>query len=312
MVSDFGLARIARSATSVTTQGMLLGTPEYWSPEQARGADSETATDLYALGCLLFWLLSGRTPFEGDDRLAVGLRRAHEEAPSLATCAADAPEDAVRLVDALLARDPAERPTADEVLARLGAEAPAIAGAAAEAAESAERATAVFSLAPETQVLEPPRRHAAPRRRRSTPDRARRGRDRRCRGPRVRRRDDRECGSRRRGAEGDGDDGAAGASLGRRRGPPRRCPEAPVTVGSPGVFGVRTRRPGRGTDAGTGRPRRAQRPRSRPSRQPRHRVRTGPGGRGSGRRTTRWRHYAGSASRQQSARRSRGRCPRGA
>ena len=167
VVSDFGLARIARSATSVTTQGMLLGTPEYWSPEQARGADSETATDLYALGCLLFWLLSGRTPFEGDDRLAVGLRRAHEEAPSLATCAADAPDDAVRLVDALLARDPAARPTADEVLARLGAGAPAIAGAAAEAAESAQRATAVFSLAPETQGLEPPRRHVAPRRRRT-------------------------------------------------------------------------------------------------------------------------------------------------
>ena len=84
VVSDFGLARIARSATSVTTQGMLLGTPEYWSPEQARGADSETATDMYALGCLLFWLLAGRTPFEGDDRLAVGLRRAHETAPPLA------------------------------------------------------------------------------------------------------------------------------------------------------------------------------------------------------------------------------------
>ena len=95
VVSDFGLARIARSATSVTTQGMLLGTPEYWSPEQARGADSETATDMYALGCLLFWLLSGRTPFEGDDRLAVGLRRAHEAAPSLAACAPGVPDEAV-------------------------------------------------------------------------------------------------------------------------------------------------------------------------------------------------------------------------
>ena len=165
VVSDFGLARIARSATSVTTRGMLLGTPEYWSPEQARGADSETATDLYALGCLLFWLLSGRTPFEGDDRLAVGLRRAHEAAPSLAARLPHAPDDAVRLVDALLAPDPAERPTADDVLERLGAETPAIAGAAAEVAESAERGTAVFSLPAPTAALEPPRRHAARRRR---------------------------------------------------------------------------------------------------------------------------------------------------
>ena len=167
VVSDFGLARIARSATSVTTRGMLLGTPEYWSPEQARGADSETATDLYALGCLLFWLLSGRTPFEGDDRLAVGLRRAHEAAPSLATLVRDAPADAVRLVDDLLARDPAERPTADDVLERLGAQTPAIAGAAAEVAESVDRGTAVFSLPPPTEAIEPPRRHASRRRRRS-------------------------------------------------------------------------------------------------------------------------------------------------
>ena len=65
VVSDFGLARIARSSTSVTTQGMLLGTPEYWSPEQARGADSETATDMYALGCLLFWLLVGADTVRG-------------------------------------------------------------------------------------------------------------------------------------------------------------------------------------------------------------------------------------------------------
>ena len=167
VVSDFGLARIARSTTSVTTQGLLLGTPEYWSPEQARGADSETATDLYALGCLLFWLLSGRTPFEGDDRLAVGLRRAHEAAPSLATRAPDAPDDAVRLVGALLAREPGERPSADDVLELLDARVPAIAGAAAEVAESAARDTDVFSLPPPTAVIEPPRRHAARRRRRN-------------------------------------------------------------------------------------------------------------------------------------------------
>jgi beta-lactam-binding protein with PASTA domain/predicted Ser/Thr protein kinase len=163
VVSDFGLARIARSATSVTTQGMLLGTPEYWSPEQARGADSETATDMYALGCLLFWLVSGRTPFEGDDRLAVGLRRAHEAAPSLAACAPGAPGDAVELVDALLAPEPADRPTADEVLERLGADIPEIAVAAADAVESAERPTAVFAEPLVTAAIEPPARHRSRR-----------------------------------------------------------------------------------------------------------------------------------------------------
>ena len=167
VVSDFGLARIARSATSVTTQGMLLGTPEYWSPEQARGGDSGPASDMYALGCLLFRLLAGRTPFAGDDRLAVGLRRAHEAAPSLGLHVPDAPAEAVLVVDALLASDSEARPTADQVLERLGATPPAIAGSAAETLESAERATAVFSEPPVTAVLEPPRQHRARRRRRS-------------------------------------------------------------------------------------------------------------------------------------------------
>ena len=160
VVSDFGLARIARSTTSVTTQGMLLGTPEYWSPEQARGADSETATDMYALGCLLFWLLSGRTPFEGDDRLAVGLRRAHETAPSLLSYVADAPPEAAALVDALLAPEPGDRPSAVEVGERLGAAVPSIRSAVADTIEAAERPTAVFAEPLETAALEPPRRHA--------------------------------------------------------------------------------------------------------------------------------------------------------
>jgi serine/threonine-protein kinase len=167
VVSDFGLARIARSATSVTTQGMLLGTPEYWSPEQARGADSETTTDMYALGCLLFWLLSGRTPFEGDDRLAVGLRRAHETAPPLLSCAPGAPPEAAQLVDALLSPDPADRPTAVEVLERLGVAAPAIQEAVADSVEAAERPTGVFPEPLATAVLETPHRHAARKRRRS-------------------------------------------------------------------------------------------------------------------------------------------------
>ena len=83
VTTDFGLARIARSTGSLTATGVLLGTPEYWSPELALGRENGAAADLYALGCILFLLLSGRLPFEGEDRLAVGLRRAHDDAPSL-------------------------------------------------------------------------------------------------------------------------------------------------------------------------------------------------------------------------------------
>jgi serine/threonine protein kinase len=90
VTTDFGLARIARSTGSLTATGVLLGTPEYWSPELALGRENGAAADLYAVGCILFLLLSGRLPFEGEDRLAVGLRRAHDDAPSLQSLLPDA------------------------------------------------------------------------------------------------------------------------------------------------------------------------------------------------------------------------------
>jgi serine/threonine protein kinase/beta-lactam-binding protein with PASTA domain len=119
VTTDFGLARIARSAGSLTASGFLIGTPEYWSPEQAMGRESDITADMYALGCILFQLLSGRLPFEGDDRLALGLRRAHEDAPSLASTVPEAPAAAVTLVDSLLAREAARRPDASAAAAAL-------------------------------------------------------------------------------------------------------------------------------------------------------------------------------------------------
>jgi serine/threonine-protein kinase len=121
VTTDFGLARAARSAGSMTAPGVLIGTPEYWSPEQALGRDTDSAADMYALGCILFLLLSGRLPFEADDRLALGLRRAHEDAPSLRDRVPDAPQPAVDLVDSLLARDPGRRPDAAAAAAVLAA-----------------------------------------------------------------------------------------------------------------------------------------------------------------------------------------------
>ena len=120
VVSDFGLARLL-SATSETPDSTgVAGTPEYWSPEQAAGRMPEPATDVYALGCLLFRLVSGRLPFESDDRLAAGLRRVSEDAPALAAVAPDATAAACALVDSMLARHPRERPTALEVARALG------------------------------------------------------------------------------------------------------------------------------------------------------------------------------------------------
>jgi serine/threonine-protein kinase len=119
VTTDFGLARAVRSAGSLTGAGVLLGTPEYWSPEQAIGREQDAASDMYALGCILFLLLSGRPPFEGGDRLAVGLRRAHEDPPSLQGDTIGVPASIAGLVDSLLSRDPARRPDAATTSAAL-------------------------------------------------------------------------------------------------------------------------------------------------------------------------------------------------
>jgi serine/threonine-protein kinase len=121
VVTDFGLARLVRSTTSAPVSGVLAGTPEYWAPEQAAGASTGPATDLYALGCILFQLVTGRLPFQGEDRLATGLRRAHEAPPPLRSVAPELPEQAAALVDRLLARDPGARGTATEAAVALGA-----------------------------------------------------------------------------------------------------------------------------------------------------------------------------------------------
>ncbi|HET7758944.1 MAG TPA: serine/threonine-protein kinase [Gaiellaceae bacterium] len=110
VTTDFGLARVMQTSGSITAAGALVGTPEYWSPEQAMGRESGAPADLYALGCVLYLLLSGELPFDGDDRLAAGLRRAHEDAPSLGARAPQVPGPAIALVDSLLRRDPALRP----------------------------------------------------------------------------------------------------------------------------------------------------------------------------------------------------------
>jgi beta-lactam-binding protein with PASTA domain/tRNA A-37 threonylcarbamoyl transferase component Bud32 len=80
-VADFGIAR-ALAAITITQTGTVLGTVHYLSPEQARGAPVGRASDLYALGVVLFEMLTGRLPFEGDSPIAVALKHLHEPPPS--------------------------------------------------------------------------------------------------------------------------------------------------------------------------------------------------------------------------------------
>ena len=84
-VMDFGIARAMQSGvTSMTQTGMVVGTPQYLSPEQALGRGVDARSDLYSVGIMLFQLLTGRLPFDADSPLAIAYAHVQEEpvAPS--------------------------------------------------------------------------------------------------------------------------------------------------------------------------------------------------------------------------------------
>jgi hypothetical protein len=118
-VADFGLARLGDS--SMTGSGAVMGTPSYIAPEQARGAAVDARADLYALGCVLFEMLSGNPPYRGTMQEVLFSHASLTPAPALDAAALGAPAGLCRLVAHLLAKDPKARPgSAAEVVKALG------------------------------------------------------------------------------------------------------------------------------------------------------------------------------------------------
>jgi beta-lactam-binding protein with PASTA domain/tRNA A-37 threonylcarbamoyl transferase component Bud32 len=114
-VMDFGIARLATSADTVAQTAAVLGTASYLSPEQAQGRSVDTRTDIYSLGCVLFELLTGEPPFDGDTPVAVAYKHVQETPalPSSKNPEVAAPLDAI--VMKALAKNPANRyQTAEE------------------------------------------------------------------------------------------------------------------------------------------------------------------------------------------------------
>jgi serine/threonine protein kinase len=116
-VMDFGIARAMQSGvTSMTQTGMVVGTPQYLSPEQALGKSVDARSDLYSVGCLLFELLTGRLPFESDSALGMAYQHVQETPPAPSTLNAAVPPGVDALVARALRKDPAHRfPTADSM-----------------------------------------------------------------------------------------------------------------------------------------------------------------------------------------------------
>ena len=82
-VMDFGIARaIADASSTMTATAAVVGTAQYLSPEQARGEQVDARSDIYSTGCLLFELLTGRPPFQGDSPVSVAYQHVREEPPT--------------------------------------------------------------------------------------------------------------------------------------------------------------------------------------------------------------------------------------
>ncbi|GAA3946464.1 hypothetical protein GCM10023085_30790 [Actinomadura viridis] len=117
-ICDFGIARLKGATAGLSAAGGRMGTFAYMPPEQAAGGPLDGRADLYALGCTLFHMLTGRHVFPGDDLQAMVAQHLARPAPSPREVRADIPTDLDALVLAMLAKDPEDRPADATVVAR--------------------------------------------------------------------------------------------------------------------------------------------------------------------------------------------------
>ena len=139
---DFGIARSLHD-TRLTSVGEIFGTPQYMAPERITSIDAGESADLYALGVMLFEMVTGKLPFEGDTIPAFFIKHLTEEPPRPSTMVANLPPRLEHLILALMAKKPEERPVdAHQVIKELAAIAPHTPLPAAQAPSQSSRVAA--------------------------------------------------------------------------------------------------------------------------------------------------------------------------
>ena len=115
VLSDFGIAKSDKNVTNMTQMGAVIGTPRYMSPEQAQGSKLDSRSDIYSIGVVLYEMLTGTTPFDGDSDMAIGIKHINDPIPRLPEALDDC--DTFQLIiDKLLAKNPNERYQTAEAL----------------------------------------------------------------------------------------------------------------------------------------------------------------------------------------------------
>ncbi|HEY7773831.1 MAG TPA: serine/threonine-protein kinase [Marinagarivorans sp.] len=105
LLADFGIAKAPKTNTALTQTGMTLGTPHYMSPEQALGKAIDHRADIYSLGVVLYFLLTGSVPYDGDSEVAIGIKHYSEPIPALPAMY----ECFQHIIDKALAKTPEQR-----------------------------------------------------------------------------------------------------------------------------------------------------------------------------------------------------------
>lgn len=147
-VTDFGIAR--GGSSTITQTGTILGTAQYVSPEQARGEDVDPSSDIYSLGIVLFEMLTGRVPFDGENPVSVALKQIEERPPLPSLIDNSIRVDLEKVVLKCLAKDRQLRyRTAEELIADL---------------DRVEAGIPVSAQIAETTMIIPPSEQPKPRR----------------------------------------------------------------------------------------------------------------------------------------------------
>ncbi len=107
-ILDFGLARPVEE-TGITRTGVIIGTPDYMSPEQALGQPADSRSDIFAFGIIFYEVLTGTLPFSGRSMVESFLARTRERARPIESVEPSVPADLARVVTRCLERDPAQR-----------------------------------------------------------------------------------------------------------------------------------------------------------------------------------------------------------